>query len=92
MLSARSGKLSRFFCERKLGKNIKPLCPIYFLCRRPAISAALDEQEAIIASLAEMMKEALTEQSAKIGGILRTMELGKHVPSVGNCFEGALSA
>lgn len=75
-LSARSGKFKQIFYEKKLSKNIKPLCPTRFLCRRPAISAALDEQEAVIASLEELMKEAPAEQSAKIGGILRSMESG----------------
>lgn len=47
-----------------------------FLCRRSAISAALDEQEAVIASLEEMMKKAPADQSAKIGGVLHSMESG----------------
>lgn len=59
-LSARSGECKHIFCQRKLGKNIKHLCPTRFLCRRPAISASLDLKEAIIASLEEMIKEAPT--------------------------------
>ncbi|KAH9382466.1 hypothetical protein HPB48_023063 [Haemaphysalis longicornis] len=76
VLAARSGKFKQLFCERKSEKNIKPLCPTRFLCRKPAISAALDEHDAIIAALDEMMKEAPAEQSAKISGILHSMESG----------------
>lgn len=76
VLAARSGKFKQLFCERKSEKNIKPLCPTRFLCRKPAISAALDEHDAIIAALDEIMKEAPAEQSAKISGILHSMESG----------------
>ncbi|KAH6935207.1 hypothetical protein HPB50_004617 [Hyalomma asiaticum] len=73
-LSARSGKFKQIFCEKELSKNIQPLFPTRLLCRRSTISVALDEQEAVIASLEEMMKEAPADQSENTGGVLRSME------------------
>lgn len=40
------------------------------------MSAALDEHDAVIASLEEMMEDAPAEQFAKLGGILHSMEFG----------------
>ncbi|KAH6931928.1 hypothetical protein HPB50_001666 [Hyalomma asiaticum] len=76
-LSARSGKFKQIFREKeKLSKNIKILCPTRFICRWTATSASLDEQEAVISSLEEVMKEALAEQPARTGGIPLSVEWG----------------
>lgn len=69
----------QIYSKKNFSMDIKFQCTLRFLCRKPAIRAALNKQEVVNASSGEMKKEAPAKQSANIGELSCLMAFGNAV-------------